>query len=222
MNATIAVIAAHPDDETLGCGGTLLNHIAAGDDVHLILATEPIGDSWDDAFRVQREEELQEVVLAYPLASLQRLEFATTTLLDLPRNQLISALRTALWSLEPDVVYMPHPGDPHDDHRALSAAAGVLLRPGSDRCWPLEILAYEVCATHQLPFGGGRPFLARTYSDITDTIERKLSIFRLYHSEVHENPGLRSVEAIEALARLRGALAGVQYAEAFEPLFERR
>lgn len=219
----ILAIAAHPDDETLGCGGTLLKHVAAGDEVHWVIVTAATGPEWDDAYRRVQREQVEAVGAAYPVASRTWLGLPSTRLDALPLADLIDRLRTVVREVRPEVVYLPNRSDAHSDHRIVSTAAMAVLKSfylgdlGVRR-----VLAFESPSeTDAAPALAEGAFVPNVFVDIGATFARKLEIFGLFASEVHAGFGPRGLSAVEALARHRGATIGVEYAEAFMLLHER-
>lgn len=207
---TVLVVAPHPDDETLGCGGTLLRHIAAGDAVHwLVLTALPEGSTLSpDVF--------DQVGAAFGFAGVHRLELPDARLDTVPLADLISRISPVVRRVEPATIYLPHPGDAHTDHRAAFDAAIACTKsfryPSVRR-----VLVYETLSETDFGLdpdrGGFRP---NVYVDITAHLERKLEILRLcYPGEMGEHPFPRNEGALRAMAALRGAVAGCPAAEAF-------
>lgn len=211
----ILAVSAHPDDETLGCGGTLLKHGAAGHSIDWLIATKPGESRFDAGFIARRREQIAAVSRAYGFGAVHQLDFNATELDARPLGQVIDAVAGAIRAAQPDRVYVVHPGDVHSDHRVTFDAVWAALKPFAARR-SVEVLCYETASsTDMAPPLPGRGFVANGYNDITGYFDRKISIYRLYESEVQTPPGPRSPEAVEALARSRGAAAGMVYAEAF-------
>lgn len=209
---TVLVVAPHPDDETLGCGGTLLRHLAAGDAVHwLVLAALP--EAEDPAI-------FAEVASAYGFAGVHRLELPDARLDTVPLADLIARIGAVVQRVAPTVVYLPYRGDAHTDHRvAFDAAAACTksFRYPSVR----RVLAYETPS--ETDFGldpDSRGFRPNVFLDITAQLERKLEIVRLYARELGAHPFPRNETALRALAVLHGTVAGCPAAEAFMLLRE--
>ena len=124
----VLVIAPHPDDETLGCGGTLLQHRAQGDVLFWLIATrmtEDVGYT-QEQIRV-RAEEIRTVAAAYPFEKVFPLDFATTTLDRVPDREFARAVATVVDEVGPTIVYLPNRSDIHTDHRStFDAAMGAL------------------------------------------------------------------------------------------------
>jgi N-acetylglucosamine malate deacetylase 1 len=139
----VLVVAPHPDDETLGCGGTLLRHKAEGAHLHwLILTAMPKGGAWSPARMAAREKEIRAVAKAYGFATVTQLGYPAARLDAVPRAELVGRMVEAFKKASPRVVYVPHRGDVHSDHRVAAEAAAACVkwfRQGSVK----RVLAYE-------------------------------------------------------------------------------
>lgn len=221
MKKHVAVLAPHPDDETLGCGGTLLRHRANGDACHWILVSEMTAAAgFSSARMAAREKEIQQVAAAYEFQGVHRLGFPTASLETLPLGDLISRLGSLLADIQPHTIYIPAPEDVHSDHRVVFSAASSCLkwfrRPGIQR-----ILAYETLSETDFSLGrSATAFAPNVFAEITNWLNKKIDIMRLYSGELQPHPFPRSETSIRSLAALRGAQSGCQAAEAFMLLKE--
>ena len=216
----VLVIAVHPDDETLGCGGTLLKHKAQGDEIHWMIVTEMTTDcGFSPEAIARREREIETVAQMYGFASVHYLKFPTTRLDEIPLSQLVTAMSKVFQSIQPDQVYLPFQHDVHSDHQhAFSAAYSctkVFRYPSVRKVMMIETLSETDFA--QSSSGG---FVPNLFIDITPQFDRKMQILRVFESELRPHPFPRSEEAVKALALLRGAASGCRYAEAFVTLKE--
>lgn len=213
----ILVIAPHPDDETLGCGGSLLKHKSNGDSLAWLVATRCHEPHWSAAVLEQKEREISAVAAAYVFDSTFRLNFPTIKLDQTPLEEIIAAIRDAITYYKPDCVYLNHAGDVHSDHRVLFEATMSVLKPFYfARHGVKRVLSYEVfSSTDAAPVNPARAFLPTVFTDVTEFIEQKLEIMGLYESELQPSPLPRALDSLRALARVRGATIGVEYAEAF-------
>lgn len=213
----VLVISAHPDDETLGCGGTILKHVAAGDSVSWIVATEAHEPLWSRDIIETKAREVEAVARAYGIAQTIKLGLPTVRLESVPQIEIMGALRPHLGALQPQIVYLVHGGDIHTDHGALFTAVMGVLKPFHLSNFGVRrVLSYEIISsTDQAPPFPARAFVPHAFSDITAHIDRKLEIMALFASETQPDPLPRGPEAIRALARVRGATISVSYAEAF-------
>ena len=217
----VLVIAPHPDDELLGCGGTLLRHIAEGDAVHwLIVSTMHQEHGFAPEAIQARREQIAAVARTVGFAARHELELPATRLDTLPLAELVSRIGEVVSRVAPETLYLPYPGDIHSDHGVVFAAARggcKWFRHPSVR----RIYTYETPSESDLalpPEGPGMP--VNRYVDIEAYLEPKLAALSLYSSEMGRFPFPRSPEAIRALARLRGAAAGCTAAEGFQLLKE--
>jgi len=213
----ILAIAPHPDDETLGCGGTLLKHKANGDTIAWLIMTKGHEPQWSAQTLEQKEREIEKVHAAYGFEQIFKAGLPTIKLDSLPLEQLIQPIHEAISSFQPDVVYLNHANDVHSDHRAIFSAATSVLKPfNSKRHRVKRVLSYEVLGSTDAgaPNQSGS-FVPNVFVDISELVDRKLEIMSLYETEIHEFPLPRALESIKALARYRGSTIGCAYAEAF-------
>lgn len=218
------VIAVHPDDETLACAGTLLKHKARGDSIHWLLVTSAQKPHFSAQSIAQQKEQVQIVEKAYPFDSFDWLKLASTQLDRLPMGDVVMALRGVIERIRPQTVFIPHRADVHSDHRVVWNAANSVMKSFYMQALGVQrVLSCEVSSeTDAAPPIAENAFLPQVFEDISETLERKLELMALFESEVHPEPGARSLSAIRALARYRGGSIGVQYAEAFSLVREIR
>lgn len=221
MKRKIIVIAPHPDDETLGCGGTILRHRDAGDEVHWLIVTAMAAAQGFSIERIAaREAEIDAVAHRYRFASVNRLMFPATRLDVIPMGDLVRAIGEVLAKISPEIVYLPFRGDVHTDHAMVSDATLSCLkwfRLASVR----RILAYETLSETEFGINpdslGFRP---NVFMDVHAHLSEKSEILGIFADEIRAFPFPRSIDAVRALALLRGATAGCGAAEAFMLLKE--
>ena len=213
----VLAISAHPDDETLGCGGTLLKHGANGDEIFWLIATQAYEPQWSAECIECKAVEVGKVAEAYGIKRCFKLGLPTVRLDTIPQNDLIEKIREVISEAKPEVVYLIHCGDVHTDHQVLFTATMSVLKPFyMARYGVRRVLSYEtLSSTDAAPPHPNSAFVPNVFSDITPHIERKLEIMALYETENQPDPMPRSLSAIRALARYRGATIGTEYAEAF-------
>lgn len=212
----VTVISPHPDDETLGCGGTLLKHKAAGDQLDWIIVTRAHQPKWDKASLSQKEREIDAVASAYDFDDVVRLGLPTMQLDSLPLGDVISSIGDAVNKTKPRQLYLNHSGDIHSDHRIVFDATMSAVKSFNSKLGVNRLLSYEtLSSTEAAPAYASRAFLPNVFSDITPFIDKKLEIMSLYETELQPFPLPRSTDTIRALARFRGATMGLEYAEAF-------
>jgi len=208
----LLVIAPHPDDEVLGCGGTLAKRAAAGNEITLCIVTKAYKPDWSSEFLRERPKEIKASCRALGIKKVVPLDYPTVKLDTVPQRELNASLREVVEDASPCEVYIPHGGDLNADHRIVFKAALVATRPLKKRTH--RILAYETLSETEW----GRPlrqFHPNVYVDISKTFGAKLRAMRAYSSELRPFPHPRSVKAIDALATLRGSECGCERAEAF-------
>jgi LmbE family N-acetylglucosaminyl deacetylase len=212
----VLAISAHPDDETLGCGGGLLRHQSLGDEIHWLIVTDP----WHPMFEAEqidkRQQEIADVADAYRMTSCHRAGLPTTKLDNLPLGEVIDPIRDILNEVQPDIIYVVHRGDVHSDHRVTFDATIAAAKPfRSSRV--ASIYSYEcTSSTNMAPPTVENAFLPQVYCDVSAYVERKLEVLSIYESEIHQPPHPRSLDAVRSLARYRGATINVDYAEAYQ------
>lgn len=222
MADSVLVVAAHPDDEVLGCGGTIARHADAGDQVHVLIVAEGATSRQQQRDRLQAGEELSTLAQAAQIAG-SILGAAGVELLDLPDNRLDSLDRLDLIKHieqhidrhQPQVVYVHHAGDVNVDHRRLHEAVVTACRPTPGH--PVRrLLSFEVASSSEWQPPGSAPvFQPNWFVDISAQWQRKREALVAYTSEMRPWPHARSLEALEHLAGWRGAQVGVEAAEAF-------
>ena len=212
----VLVIAPHPDDEVLGVGGTMARLAHEGHDVFVAIVTHGDPSMFDPAFI---EQGRREALKAHQLLGVREtifLEGFPAALLDtVPHSRLNEALRKVLYDLKPETLFIPFNGDVHLDHRLIFESALVAARPNSVQQIQ-AIYAYETLSETNWNAALLTPgFLPNTYFDISSFLEVKLEAMNIYQTQLKAFPHERSLEAIRALARLRGATVGFEAAEAF-------
>lgn len=209
----VLVIAPHPDDEVLGCGGTMAKHAIRGDEVYLCVVTKAYTPDWSEEFLKERPKEIVKANEILGIKKTYFLYFPTVKLDTVPRKELNDSIFKIVEKVKPEIVYIPHRGDLNNDHRLVFEAALVAVRPVSDHR-VRKVLSYETLSETEwgLP---SESFIPNVYVDISNTIETKIEAMRAYKSEIRPCPSSRSIEMIEILARKRGSEAGIKFAEAF-------
>ncbi len=206
---TVLVVAVHPDDETLGCGGTILKHISKGDKVSCVFVT--CGNE-------EQRETVKRVADAYSFDSVHYLDFPELQLSDISLNEIIPALAFVMKEVAPNILYIPNRSDVHSDHRVVFEACLPFTKQFR---YPFtrEVYMMEVSSeTDFVPAIPSLAFVPNTFVDITPFMEKKMEIMSLYDSEVMDEVYPRSDSSIRAQNRTRGSRIGVMYAEAFVQL----
>lgn len=215
------IISPHPDDETLGCGGTIIKHKSRGDEVYWLIVTNiSVEEGYNEGKVKERQVEIDAVSKAYGFKEVFKLDFPTTKLDVIPKNKLINSISKVVESVKPDLIYVPNRNDIHSDHKV---AFDVVMSSIKTFRSPFikKILMYETLSeTEFAPPFQNNAFIPNNFSDITAFIEQKITIMEIYKGEMGAHPFPRSKENVNALATFRGATAGVKYAETFMVLKE--
>lgn len=207
----VMVIAPHADDEILGCGGTISKYIDAGYNVHILIVTKGLKPV-NGKFQVREEAKKLHKFLKTKLIFL---DFKTTCL-DVTRTaEIAEQIFEEISKNNIQILFIPHRGDIHNDHREVFDAALVASRPVNNN--PVkEIYAYETLSeTEWSPPYSSNVFIPNVFIDIEDYIDLKINAMEYYKSQIKTFPNPRSKKGIIALAQYRGATIGVKYAEAF-------
>lgn len=223
MSHTVLVIAPHPDDESLGCGGTLLKHINNGDTVHWLIITsmsEAYGYTLPQV--VKRNKEIEEVSTLFSMTSTTQLNFPPAGLDNIETSKLISEISSVIQKIKPNTVYLPFRYDVHSDHKVAFDA--VISSTKSFRAPSIkQTLCYETLSETDFNLDPNNVgFRPNVWVDITKFMSQKVDILNVYESELSVFPFPRSIEAAEALAKIRGIQCNAKAAEAFMLLKEIR
>jgi LmbE family N-acetylglucosaminyl deacetylase len=222
LKTSVLVIAAHPDDEILGCGGTIARHHKSGDSVAVLVMADGISSRnashrkslvKDIEYRRQSAQRANEILginkltfLSYPDNRMD-----SVALLDIVRD-----IENELDKLKPSIIYTHHAGDVNIDHSIVHEAAIVACRPQPGHSVK-QLLFFETpSSTEWRPAASRSSFEPNWFVDISETLDLKLQALAAYSSELRDFPHPRSLAAIEHLARWRGASVGLEAAEAFE------
>ena len=218
----VLVIAPHPDDETLGCGGTLFRHKQEGDELYWIIVTcisEDMG--WPAAAVIKREAEIDVVAEKYGFSDVFNFRLPTTKLDTLPLSDLIEKITEVYKKTEPEIIYMPYAYDVHTDHKIIAKALQSTFK------WfryphIRKVLMYETSSETEFNFIEKRKFSPNVFVDISDHLNDKIETMKIYAGEMGDFPFPRSEKTIRSLAAIRGSQSGFEAAEAFELVYERK
>ena len=221
MTNKVLVLAVHPDDETLGCGGTLLKHKAVGEEIYWLIVTAMTTDNGYKTSQInKRYQEIETIAAMYDFSGVDQLGFPTRKLDKIPFQHLVERISATLQKIKPNIVYLPFKGDVHSDHRIAFEAAYSSLKnfraPFIKKIFMME----TVSETEFAPAVHESAFLPNYFVDISPYFDRKIKIILKYSGETEKFPSPRSLENIKALAMFRGATAGCNYAESFMLLKE--
>jgi LmbE family N-acetylglucosaminyl deacetylase len=219
----VLVIAAHPDDEVLGCGATMARHVEQGDSVEiLILGTGALSRAGAGPAEPARlAQQAKEAARLLGVRHVKVLDLPDNRFDSLPLLEIVKRVEGEIERASPDTVYTHHSGDLNIDHRRTFEAVLTASRP--QRSGGVKrILSFEVpSSTEWQAPSSGAAFMPSVFVDVARTIDRKVSALSIYSQELRPFPHPRSTEGVRALAAWRGASAGFAAAEAFVLVRER-
>ncbi len=215
MTKNILVIAPHPDDEVLGCGATMAKYASAGHKVFVLVATRGSKKLYaDDRIENVRNEALR----AHKVLGVTEtffLDFPAPELDTIPLYEISNNISKIISNINADILFLPHRGDIHNDHKVIFDAGLVAARP-LQNCSVNEIFTYETVSETEwaMPIGS-EVFIPNVYENIADFFYIKVQALECFKSQLREFPNPRSVKNLNALANYRGATVGFEMAEAF-------
>jgi len=217
----VLVVAVHPDDETLMCGGTLLKHKQQGDEIYWLIITNISTQlGWDEKVVQRRQNEINKVEQLFGFKKTFKLNFATTKLDLVPMGDIISSISQVINEAKPNILYLPNRSDVHTDHRIAFNASFSCTKNFRYPFIERILMGETVSETEFTPALGENDFTPNVFVDITDFFSRKIEIFKIFESEVMPNYLPRSIFAVTALSNWRGSSIGKKHAEAFVLLKE--
>ncbi len=217
----ILAVVAHPDDEIIGVGGTLCKHAGAGDEVHVLI----LGDG-----KSSRSSTYKKLAKNIKQKSFQETDQALSCLgiksfykENLPDNRfdridmldIAKKVSSYVNKIKPSIVYTHHPGDLNTDHQRTSEAVTIACRPIENSSVHAIYQFETLSSTEMAGYTPNRAFLPNIFVNIEAEIQKKLKAMSCYKSELRQFPHPRSLEAIEANAKVWGAKMNLRYAEAF-------
>ncbi len=215
MPKNVLIIAPHPDDEILGCGGIIKKFTDNGLNVSILIMTRGKKEIYPNE---RIENVRKEAKNAHKLLGVENtvfLDFPAPDLDTIAISELSVAIANEINKFKPDTIFIPHRGDIHHDHKAVFTASLVAARP-VNQYFVKRIYSYETLSETEwaAPYGDDT-FIPDYFVNISDGFLFKLKAMNCFKSQIREFPNPRSLKAIESLAQLRGSTVGFNYAEAF-------
>lgn len=216
MNKKVLVVAAHPDDEILGSGATLIKHIAEKDQVYCLILGKGITSRSNS-----KSAEISKLMSDSKKAA-QVIGFKEVYFTDLPDNsfdkisllEITKIVETYLAKIKPDIIYTHFSNDLNIDHRITYQAVITASRP-CNKNQAKEILTFETLSSTEWQTKQDNQFCPNVYVDVEKYINKKIAAMKKYRSELKDYPHSRSIEGISILAKYRGLESGLKFAEAF-------
>lgn len=221
----ILVVAAHPDDELLGLGGTIRRLVNEGAEARAVILAEGVtsrGDKREDTDRSLIGELKKDAGDAAKVVGFKSIEFCgcpDNRMDEMDLLDIIKIVTRYVEKYQPDTIFTHFHGDLNIDHQKVNEAVLIACRPVGDYCVK-RIYAFETPSSTEWNYRYAEPFTPNVYFDVTETLEAKIRGMECYHSESRKAPHPRSPEALRALAQYRGSNVGVEAAEAFMVLRE--
>lgn len=222
MKHKVLVVAAHPDDEVLGCGGTILRHVDAGDTVHVLIMAEGLTSRDNQRNVDSRKVELSELHKCAQKVSdylgveeLRMYQFPDNRMDSVDLLDVVKAVEKEVDEFCPDIVYTHHAGDVNIDHLITHKAVVTACRP-LPGCTVKEIYFFETLSSTEWQIStADKVFMPQVYVDIDKYVDKKNEALHIYDSEMRNYPHSRSYEAVDISAKNRGFTVGMFSAEAF-------
>ena len=220
--SSVLVVAAHPDDEILGCGGTMTRLAREGHQVRIAILAEGMSSRY--AHREDADPRQLQHLHARAQQAADKVGAKEVVLCKLPDNRLdtvpllevVKQVEELVARFRPEVIYTHHPGDLNVDHGVVHRAVLTATRPVPGQCVK-EIYAFEVPSSTEWAFQRLEPlFRPSVFVDITETLETKIEALTCYDTETRKFPHPRSAEALRAIAKRWGSVVGLPAVEAFE------
>lgn len=214
----ILVFAPHPDDEILGCGGTMAKHIANGDDVYVCVVTTGKKPFFDDSVLTIVKKTREEQKKAHELIGIKKaifLDYPAAAIEFVSRIQLNNSIREVIFQVNPEIVYVSHYGDMQKDHELVFESVMVAVRPRGDTTVK-KVYSYETLSETEwnAPYSH-KAFIPQRYVDISSFIDLKIKALSFFEAQLSPFPAARSLEAAASLAKYRGSTIHSLAAEAF-------
>lgn len=218
----VLIVAAHPDDEVLGCGATIAKHTKNGDTVYVLILAEGITSRDRKRNRDKRRIELSNLAQAAQNAA-EILGVASLSLHQFPDNKMdtcnlldvVKVVEQSIQIHKPEIIYTHHCGDLNIDHRYAHEAVVTAARPVPDQT-VRTLLFFEVSSsTEWRTPNASSAFIPNWFVDVADTLPLKIKALEAYNAEMSHWPHARSINAAVHMARWRGACVGVEAAESF-------
>lgn len=217
----ILVFAPHPDDEVLGCGGTMARYIAEGNQVYVCIVTSALPPIYDNSEAVKNgwpHMIYPEIMKAHKFLGIKEtffLQFPTVQLETVPRYKMNEKINGLVQKIAPEIIFIPHFGDMQKDHRITSEAVMVAVRPKYENT-VRYVYSYETLSETEwnIPHSSNA-FIPNSFINISEYLDKKLEAMKCFTSQISEFPNPRSLKAVEYLAKLRGTTMGANAAEAF-------
>ena len=215
MTKNILVVAAHSDDETLGCGGSLAKFAEEGSQIRIVFMTNGVGARGDGSGSAEnRRNDAKNALHILGVSDIVNYDFPDNQLDQVAMLKLAQVIENEIAKFQPELIISHHAGDLNIDHQRIAEAVLVASRPQPGLCVK-EIWAFEVLSATEWSFTIDHFFAPNYFIDVSKFIEIKLKACAQYKDEFKDSPHTRSLDHVQTLAMHRGNTVGLHYAEAF-------
>lgn len=215
----VLIVAPHPDDETLGCGGTILKYVSKNIKFHWLIITKMTKEAgYSSKQIISRTNEIKIIKKKYNFSTVFEMNFLTARLDTYPLSLIIKEMSKVIKDIKPDTIFFPNRNDIHTDHR-ITFDAVIASTKSFNFDFVKNLLVYETLSeTHISMMSDKNDFIPNLWIDINKQINKKIDIMKIYKSEFKKFPHPRSIDCIKSLAKLRGSEVNLLAAEAFKVL----
>lgn len=217
MTNNVLVIAAHSDDEALGCGGTISKLASNGSNITVLFMTDGVSSrksadrNGSSKLRKLNSEKAGKIL---GISNIIQLDYPDNGMDSVPLLDVTKSIEAAIKQCQPSIVYTHYIDDLNIDHAITARASLTATRPMAGS-YVKSVLGYEVNSSTEWSFGS-RQFSPNYFVNVTESFADKINALRAYEKELREYPHPRSIEGITALATVRGSTSGFKFAEGFE------
>ena len=217
-NKKILVVAAHPDDEVLGCGGTIARYVREGYNAYVVFMTDGVSSRKETSIQNEIKNREKSAILASQILGIELVE-----ILDFPDNgmdtvpilDIVQKLEDIIAKVEPSIVFTHHWGDLNIDHRITCQSVLTACRPYPTQVVK-EIYSFEIpSSTGWLAPTQENVFIPHRFVNVINTMDRKIEALNTYKEEIYEFPHFRSIKGVVSMMQMRGASVGVSSVESF-------
>ena len=218
MKNKILAVVAHPDDEVIGCGGSLLKHQYNGDEINIMYMTDGESSRTSNSKVFHRHKNAIDVCNFLNVKKKRFLNLPDNALDTFPLLSIIKIIKKEIDNIKPNIIYTHFSGDLNIDHSIISNAVMVACRPEPSNKVE-KIYAFEVLSSTEWNFHKNQTFAPTYFNDISKFIKKKIKLLEIYKNEIRKVPHTRSIENIINLSQIRGKTIGLKYCEAFKLVY---
>lgn len=213
----LLIIAAHPDDEVFGCGGTIAK-LSPNNDVYVLIVTEGSTTQYPDKGKEIIQIKKEKAARVKDVLNIKKYFFGDLPdmkLDTLPHVEINNIIEKTIHDVKPEIIFTHHWGDVNKDHKLVYESTLIAARPTNTNSFIKKVYCYEVVSSSEWDLTQQNSFTPNVWVDIEKYIDKKIEAVKLYQSELRKYPHPRSIEGVKIWAKYRGLMVGIRYAEAF-------